>query len=187
MIASIWAAGAATLLAMQSDGQPASHGVQAPPKSESSASVTIPVGSPVIIELVAPLSSKDAKTGEAFPIRLAQPLMDGNAVLIPAGVLGMGEVVHAAKGGWDGRGGELLLAARYVEFAGVKVKLRRLRLGGSGQDFLWRNQIPTGYITHGREIEFPAGTRAEALVAVETELPMIAPSIMAKPALDKGD
>src|SRR3712207_8910528 len=41
---------------------------------------------------------------------------------------------HAARAGGGGRGGELILAARYLQTAAIRVPLRSLRYGGSGRD-----------------------------------------------------
>ena len=45
----------------------------------------------------------------------------------------MGEVVHAKKGGGSGAAGELVLAARYLDFEGSRVRLRSMRLDGNGE------------------------------------------------------
>ncbi|MET0587174.1 MAG: hypothetical protein ABWZ75_01520 [Novosphingobium sp.] len=71
-----------------------------------------PALTPVSIQILAALGSKVSKSGDTFPIRLAAPVIVDGTVAIPAGAEGMGEVVHAKKGGGIGAAGELVLAAR---------------------------------------------------------------------------
>lgn len=138
--------------------------------------VRIPATTPVDIEIMEPLSSKTAQMDATFPIRVAVPVIVDGRELIPAGTTGMGQVIHAAKSGGGGKAGELLLAARYVEINGVRVPLRRFKLGTSGaqkadEAFAVGFVVPFGQLlVKGKEIEFPAGTRANAIVAADTEL-----------------
>lgn len=155
---------------------PTAETVVIPPVSPSVAPVRIAATTLVDIELVEPLSSRTAVMDAMFPIRLAEPLMDGDRVLLPAGTPGMGQVVHAAKSGGGGRAGELLLAARYLEVNGVRIPLRRFRLGTSGAQrsdaaFAVGSVVPFGQLlVKGKEVEYAAGTRANALVAADTEI-----------------
>lgn len=138
--------------------------------------VRIPAATVIDIEIAEPLSSKTARIDATFPIRVAMPVVVDGRELIPAGTRGMGQVIHAAKSGGGGKAGELLLAARYIEINGVRVPLRRFRMGASGaqkadEAFAVGFVVPFGQLlVKGKEIEFPAGMRANAIVAAETEL-----------------
>lgn len=100
----------------------------------SSAGRLIPGATPVEIEFLATLSSLGSHPGDMFPIRLAQPITSHGQVLVPAGALGLGEVVEAKPAGGSGTPGILLLAARYLEFGGHQIPLRSLRQNGVGRD-----------------------------------------------------
>lgn len=136
------------------------------------------------IEIVDRVSSKANRPGDRFAIRLAEPLIVDGQVLIPAGTAGIGEVVHSAKSGAGGKGGELILAARYLELGSIRIPLRSFRYGRSqGSDssktintmnvaaaaFVPALAIAGLFITGGN-VDIPAGTRANAQTAQEMAL-----------------
>lgn len=136
-------------------------------------------GALVEIEIAEPISSRLRKRGEKFALRLAEPLvLDGHTVL-PAGTAGVGEIIHAASSGGGGKAGELLLAARYLEVDGRQIPLRGFRIGAAGKDHTQGAMAasiaigPFAQFIHGREIEIPVGTRANAKLAADTMLPPI--------------
>jgi hypothetical protein len=106
-------------------------------------------------------------------------------VLFAKGTPAIGEVIHAQKSGFGGRGGELIIAARYIEAGTQRITLRSLKpLAGpyAGKNHsdaaLAVSMVPYAglvslFITGG-EIVIPAGTQALALTAVET--PVTVPS-----------
>ncbi|WP_447726207.1 hypothetical protein [Sphingomonas koreensis] len=167
-------AGQASQEAPASVPPPAAEVVQQ--SSPAPSPLRIPAATVVDIELMEPLSSKTAKIDATFPIRVALPVVVDGRELIPAGTTGMGQVIHAAKSGGGGKAGELLLAARYLDINGVRVPLRRFRMGTSGaqkadEAFAVGFVVPFGQLlVKGKEIEFQAGTRANAIVAADTEL-----------------
>lgn len=127
-------------------------------------------GAELELALAEMLTSARARRGDRFSLTLAEPLLTSEGTL-PAGVPGIGEVVHAEPSRGGGKPGEILLAARYLEFQGEQIRLRGFKLGGSGQD---RSRAAVGtavvagpfaYFLKGREIELPAGTRARARLA----------------------
>lgn len=176
------AANAAAMLAVAATG-PVQQEIQTAPPPEAAqpavaidAPSRIPATTVVDIEIMEPLSSRTAQRDAMFPIRVAVPVIVDGRELIPAGATGMGQVIHAAKSGGGGKAGELLLAARYLEVDGVRVPLRRFKLGASGaqkadEAFAVGFVVPFGQLlVKGKEIEFPAGTRANAVVAADTAL-----------------
>jgi len=109
-----------------------------PPEPAMAASVcidcvTIPKLTPVRIEVLTDLGSRLSKTGEMFPIKLAYPIMIDGRIIVPAGAMGMGEVIFAKGSGGGGAGGELVLAARYVDVGSKRVRLRSLQLNVNGK------------------------------------------------------
>jgi len=139
----------------------------------------------VEIELVDTVNSKANSSGDRFAFRLARPLELDGRVVVPAGTPGVGEVVHAARARAGGKAGELILAARYLDFGGRHIPLRSFRYGpAQGKDnsgavnvgsMVAAATIPgvalLGFLVAGGEVNVPAGTRANAKVAAETVVP----------------
>lgn len=144
----------------------------------------LPAKTPLILAFADEVSSKTAlKNGEVRFV-LAEDLRLDEALVIPKDTPAIGEVVHVQKSGFGGRGGELILAARYISFGDQRIALRSLKplagpyAGKNNSDAaLAVSMIPYAglvslFITGG-EIVIPAGTRASVLVAVDTPLPVI--------------
>ncbi len=136
----------------------------------------LPDGSQVQLEVVDPISSKTALRGQTFALRLAHPLRTAEGVLLPAGTAGAGEVIHAERSRGGGKAGELILAARYLQGPDGPIKLRGMKLGGSGSDKTGAAMgasliLPLGGFVRGTEIEIPAGTAASAKLAGAIRLP----------------
>lgn len=142
----------------------------------------VAAGTPVELEIVDPLSSGRHQRGDRFVIRLHAALRHGDVVVVPAGTTGIGEIVHADRSRGGGKPGELLLAARYLEFNGTQIPLRGLKFGGQGQDKTKTAlgvAIAAGPFAHfirGREIEIPAYTLVSAKLAQELALPAAPPA-----------
>lgn len=148
-----------------------------PPAVPTQASITMTApacppseGAELELALAETLNSARVKRGDRFRLTLAEPLLTSEGT-VPAGAYGVGEVVHAEPSRGGGKPGEILLAARYLEYQGEQIKLRGFKLGGSGQD---RSKTaigtaiaagPFAYFIKGREIELPVGTRARARLA----------------------
>ena len=140
--------------------------------------ITIPALTRVSVEVLAPLGSKTSKSGDTFPIRLAYPIVvDGQAIL-PAGATGMGEVVHAKKSGGSGAAGELVLAARYLEVDGRRLRLRSLQLTKTGKSRIDSAAMVAvtvsgivGLLMTGGQTTVAEGTIADAKTAEAFTLP----------------
>jgi hypothetical protein len=137
----------------------------APPPAPSPA-VTAPRNTPVIIALAEPLGSNTSKAGDRFAITLAEPLVIDGQVVLPAGIGGVGEVVHAAPSGLGGRSGELLLAARYLEVGETRVPLKAFQFAAVGRDTGPGSLFAMGLVKGGQVI-VPAGARGTAKIAAD--------------------
>jgi hypothetical protein len=137
-------------------------------------------GSTVLIEITDALVSDENRAGETFGLRLAEPIVVDGVELVPAGTPGRGEIVHAAKARGGGQPGELLLAARYLEFKGHRIALRGMKLGAAGTDRAGAalgTAIAIGVFAqfiHGGEMRIPPGTRAPAKLAAAIDAGMFA-------------
>jgi len=142
----------------------------------------IPAGTEVRVRILDPLGSKVSTPGQVFQLQLAAPIVVDGVERIPAGALGQGVVVHAARARAAGKAGELVLAARFIEHDGIRIPLRSMKLGGVGEDrsdLAFAVGVAAGMATFfvpGGDINLPAGTEAKALTRVAVPLsPATAP------------
>lgn len=139
--------------------------------------IVIPADTAVAIRIVAPISSKTSRPDDRFAIELAEPILRDGAVLVPAGARGEGEVVHAAKAGWGGRPGELIVAARFLQCGAVKLPLGKFRWSATGANRSGAAMAagfvltPAIFLVNGGQVEVPAGTLATARVTASVALP----------------
>jgi hypothetical protein len=147
------------------------------------AAQVLPAKSPVLLEFVSGISSKTAMKGDMVSFVLAEDVRINDALIVSKGTPAVGEVIHAQKSGFGGRGGELIIAARQIQLGEQRIALRSLKpLAGpyAGKNHsdaaLAVSMIPYAglvslFITGG-EIVIPAGTQALALTAVEVQIAM---------------
>lgn len=168
-------------------------------------SITIPKAHPILITVNGQVGSKISKAKEFFPIKLAQPVVIDGVEVLPAGITGEGQVVHAKKGGFAGSAGELILAARYLTHNGRKIPLRSFKWIEEGDEFLHRGQdntvgamaasavaLPLGLLIGGGNTTIEPGTAAKAKIKQEMtfELPVYldpAPSVALEQKLVPAD
>ena len=138
---------------------------------------TIPALTEIQFEFTSTINSQANKIGEIFPIKLSAPIMVDGGEVVPAGTVGIGEIIHAAKSRFGGKAGELILAVRSLDYQGTKIPLRSLRYqpvktpgrGRDNGDTAAAVAIAGGaiggvvsmFITGG-EVNIPAGTIAFA-------------------------
>ncbi len=154
----------------------------APDKPAVSSSATIAKLTPVTIEILDPLGSKTSASLDHYRISLVEPIMVDGVEIIPAGTTGMGEVVHTKKAGGMGAAGELVLAARYLDFGGRQLRLRSMELLETAEGKSRTNSVNAlnaasaaspipigliGYFITGGNIDIPAGALASAKIAAE--------------------
>lgn len=154
--------------------------VPPPPASEATAAAeaqVVPARSEVDIAILADLDSKTAKPGERFRIRLAEPITINGITVVPEGLEGEGEVVHAAKARWGGKAGEMILAARYLTCGTGRIELGWFKLRGAGSNNVGEAIAATAivpvaaFIVSGGEMRVPKGTRALAKTRAPIEIP----------------
>lgn len=139
----------------------------------------LPALTPVPLVIDAEISSNANKTGDRFPLHVAEDVKEGDLVLIPAGSLGEGEVVHAARSKGGGRAGELILAARFVTVGDKHVRLRSFS-AASGNDRTGASigsSVAIGLfamLVRGSDLIMPAGTAVSARTAEDVQLRAVA-------------
>jgi hypothetical protein len=139
----------------------------------------LPAMTLVEIEIVDALNSKTSHIGETFNIRLAAPIMIDGQIAVPKGTTGKGEVIHAAKARAAGKAGELIIAARYLDYQGMKLPLRSLKYG---QDTAGQSHVgeaaavgivvaaPLVLFVTGGQVDIPAGMPATAKLASDVQV-----------------
>jgi hypothetical protein len=143
-------------------------------KKDEGSSITLPAMTPVDIEIITPLNSKTVQIGQSFDIRLRQAITLNGITVVPVGASGKGEVIHATKARAMGRAGEIILAARFIEFGSQKIPLRSFRFGETTGESN-RDQalaagivfLPAMFVISGGNINIPSGTKAAAKTATD--------------------
>lgn len=144
----------------------------------------IPAGTEVQVELTGSVSSATSHVGDKFALRLAEPIVMNGKRVVPAGAIGEGEVIDAARAGMAGRQGKLIVSARYLDLSGRRVRIRGMTFLASGKSHV---DLATGVLLlpyvgvtamliEGGEIAIPAGTRATAKLAEDVEPPPNSPT-----------
>jgi hypothetical protein len=179
MSGAVWGLAALSLMV-----GPATRAQDAPPPSSSAPapSIDLPAGTPVVIEIAEPLSSKTCKLGDHFRLRLAEPIVKDGVTLVPAGAEGAGEVIDVGRSGIGGKPAKLIIAARYVDYQGVRLSLGHFRFGAAGDDRVNTSMaisiavgLPGLFVTGG-EVNVPVGTRGKAQLIAPATLPLPLPS-----------
>lgn len=151
------------------------------------ATFLVPDGTIVGLEVLDTLNSAQRRRGDKFRLRVTAPIIINGGEVIPAGTIGVGEVIHVAAARGGGAPGELLIAARVLDVGDQAVALRGLKLGVTGGDNsgmalgVSLAAGPFAMFIRGHEIEIPAGTRVEAKIAHAVTLPIPAPEAVSNP------
>lgn len=157
----------------------------APAEAAPAACCVAPKNTIVQLAVVPVVSTKAVKRGDVFEIRLAEPLVVDGKTLLPAGLVGGGEVTHAAGPNIGGKPGELMLAARYLDFNGQRIALKGMKLGAVGKDNSTAVLIATSvvspllFVIPGGHVEVPAGALAHAKLAADFTFSPIAEAVPA--------
>ena len=167
------------------DAMPAPANIEA--VAAAGTAPSLPLGTTIMIQLDAPVSSRTAVRGDMFPISLAESVRVDGVEIIPAGIAGEGQVVHSAGTGFGGRAGELIVAARYLMWGDRRIPLRGMRISTAGRNntaeaIAVGQLIPFGglFVT-GTSVDLPAGQIAIARFAEDIPI-MTAADLSATPS-----
>lgn len=140
---------------------------------EATAQIVISAGTVVDFEIIDHVNSKLSKTGDTFRIRSTRPLLVGGREVAPAGLPGLGEVIHAARARAGGKAGELILTVRHLEFQNQMIALRSFRFGKGGATRTTEGLAlavvggPLAYLVVGGEVDVPPSTAGNAKLAAD--------------------
>lgn len=162
-----------------------------PQQLQAAPTVAIPVMTPVLLQITTDINSKTAKIGEMFPIKLAGPIAIDGKLVVDQGITGQGEVVHAAKARAAGKAGELILAARYLDWNGTRIPLRTFKYGPETGESRVTEAVgaavviaaPVALFIAGGEKQVPAGTMATAKVSADVFIPALPSAPLVQPAM----
>ena len=143
---------------------------------DQSALAVIPALYPVKIRVLDGINSKENQRGEFFRIELAEAIIIDGRELVPVGATGEGQIVHAAKARAAGKGGELILAARYIEHGGTRIDLRSFNWGDAGKDNMTVALVASsalsfaGYFISGGNVTIQPGMIGDAKIRNDTQI-----------------
>lgn len=155
----------------------------APPPPAIAECCVIKALTPVRLAITNSINSNQVASGQQFAFTLSEPILLDGGRSIPAGTPGQGEVIHASRSGMAGKAGELVLAARYLDYQGLRIPLRSMRFGAVGKDQTGTaNAIAIGTAVvaplagifalaiTGGEVRVPAGALADAKISADTRI-----------------
>ena len=118
------------------------------------------------------VSSDTHKGGARVPLVVSEDIVVDDRLVVPAGTLAEGEVIHAAKSGMFGKAGELSLTSRVLILGERRIKLRSL-YATAGQT---RADLALGvglvipfapFFIRGKQVLVPAETDLIARIAAD--------------------
>jgi hypothetical protein len=94
--------------------------------------------------------------------------------------MGEGEVIHAARARAAGKAGELILAARFIDYQGQRIALRSFRFAQAGESrtdqaiIVGIVAVPVVLFMAGSEVDVPVGVRGQAKLVAD--IPFVLPT-----------
>lgn len=143
------------------------------------AATIIPRDTPVHLMVFSEVTTKTHPAGHRFRLRVDQPIMLGERIVIPVGTPAWGEVTSATSSGNVGKGGALQARLLYVELNGRQIPITgetasRGRAAGPETAMAVLALGPLGLFAKGNNAKIKAGERMTAFTA--TDFPLDAPA-----------
>lgn len=148
------------------------------------ATVTLRANSLVPLRMLQSLSSDATAPGTRFKLEVTDDINVEDTIVIPAGSIAEGEVIHAAKSGMLGKAGELSISAR-VLYVGTRTIRLHAALGTAGA-----NKTNLAFFipfARGGKVEVPEGTELIARVAADETFPATPTAAAPSAAPTPGD
>jgi hypothetical protein len=128
-------------------------------------SVALPAGAAIPLRFLSTVSSATHARGQTFDLEVSDNINVGETVVIPAGSIATGEIIHADRARGLGKAGELIIAARFVAVGERRVKLRS-QLSMTGKDKSMQALYLVPWI-RGKDLEVPIDTEVIARTVAE--------------------
>ncbi len=125
------------------------------------ATVTLHANSLVPLRMMESLNSDSTAPGTHFRLEVTDDINVDDTVVIPAGSIADGEVIHAAKSGMFGKAGELSISARVLHVGERVIHLHAALGTGGASKASEAFFIP---FVRGGKVEIPEGTELIARV-----------------------
>lgn len=144
----------------------------APVPEVDAVTVVLRAGTLIPMRMQDTVGSATSTGGQAFLLVVTDDIHVDERLVIPAGTLAHGEVIHAAKAGMFGKAGELSITSRYLLLGERRIRLRSL-LAAAGQN---KADLAMGvglvipfapFFIRGKDLVVPADTELIARVAVD--------------------
>ncbi len=128
-------------------------------------SVSLPAGAAIPLRFLSTVSSATHARGQTFDLEVSDNINVGETVVIPAGSIATGEIIHADRARGLGKAGELIIAARFVAVGERRIKLRS-QLSMTGKDKSMQALYLVPWI-RGKDLEVPVDTEVIARTVAE--------------------
>lgn len=139
--------------------------------------VTIPDGTPLLVELMSTISSNTAKEGDVIDLMIVSPLVVNGVVVIEKGAPAKARIGHAKKAGFWGRAGRLswtMMDVLLVDGNRTPIRMEKKLTGESKGGTVVTGAIITALVLwpatpfwglkKGKDAVFPEGTHFHAFV-----------------------
>lgn len=137
-------------------------------------SITLPMGTEIVLETAVPLSSKTNVKGDLIPLKTVEDVRVKGHLLIAAGAEAVGQISDAQAKGAMGMSGRLAIRPLYI-----RIGDRTVRLGGATSE---KGSVTAGAVVGmvvltlgitGRSASIPQGTKLSAYVNRAIDLPAV--------------
>jgi hypothetical protein len=174
----------------QAPGAPAALVQPAPavataPAQPALGQFTVREGTEVRMTLEEELSSKSARVGQRFRMRVAEPVRVQGQVIVPAGTLGVGEVTRVERKGAFGKSGKLDVRVLHLDLGENRIRLTGTNSdeGAGGTAATVAVAVVAGvfsaFVT-GKSAVLPVGTQMVGYL--ESDTPVIVEAVASPPA-----
>jgi hypothetical protein len=161
----------------------------AAPSTAAAVGALLPANTEVVVRLNEALSSSNVRAGRRFEVSVARDVVVGNAVVIPRGTPGVGEVTWRTGRGAFGKSGKMEIAVTALSLDGHTVpmsgKTRLEGRGGTGAAIgaVFAGGLVAGAFVTGRSASFEQGHEWRAFttetLALGGAAPVTAPVMVA--------
>lgn len=142
----------------------------------TSKEVTIKAGTPITVATTSKISSKHHPQGTIVDLKLLNPVMVKNEVVIPVGTIIKGRVTNCHKSKMFGGAGMIAIEANTVTaIDGTLVPISGISFRDEGKSALGWSIVGTiccffGFLIHGTQGVIPAGTQMDGNVMANTTI-----------------
>jgi hypothetical protein len=131
----------------------------------SETTLTLAAGAAIPLRFLSTVSSGTHARGQQFDLEVTDNINVGDVVVVPAGSIATGEVVHVDRARGLGKAGELIVAARFVTIGERRIKLRS-QLSMTGQDKTMQALFLVPWV-RGKNLELPLDTEVIARTVID--------------------